>query len=303
VLGAIWMSVGLGCGGAEFVARVGAEDGGGDAATIDATAPSDGSADVSAPPDGARDAGEGDAGKTDGGDAGGPPGDAGDGGPSVFLCPSPDVSAIFCSTFDKQTMPPWEWASDPLTAKGAEAVDTVNFLSPPNGFAASNKLLLVTDSTQIVSLGKPLTSLALHIDYSFHMYVAKYDTVTNPTLPFAELTIGPATPAAFSLVLALKAGEISLVQIFAGTDGGGQTTSANVAPIATGGWVKVGLLLDRSGTNWFATVYLDDLKKLDAQTPVTPSDQNLEIDLGILEIVPPSTPNSITFDNVLVRAY
>jgi hypothetical protein len=300
LLGAIWISASLGCGGAEFVAGSGPEDGGVDATTIDATAPPDGAADVTAPPDGARDGSGPDSGKIDGGGA--DAGDAGDAGPFVFQCPSPDVTAIFCSTFDKQPTPPWEWASDPLTPKAAEGVDTINYLSAPNGFAASNKLLIVTDTAQIASLGKPLTTIASHIDYSFHMYVAKYDTTTNPTIPFAGLTIGPSTPAAFSLEVSLKAGEMSLDQIFPG-DGGPQTTSTAVAPIPTAGWVKVGLLLDRSGANWIATVFLDDVKKLQAQTAVTPSDQNLEIDLGILEVLPPSTPNALTFDNVLVRAY
>jgi hypothetical protein len=324
--GAILVTVATatGCGGPEFVAAAGPDDGGAaDAAAADATLLPDGKAPANdgEAPEAASDAGHaGDAGKpekdggdaatsptdassTDSGDATTSPTDGGDAGPPAFACPSPDPTAIFCSVFDKETLPPWDWASDPITPKASEAADTVDFLSPPNGFNASNKLLLGTDTAQVASLGKPFTSLALHIDYSFHMFIKQYDTLNNPAIPVAQLTVGPSTPAAFSLDLVVKGGELSLEQEFTGTDGGSQTTSTNVGAVATGAWVKVELLLDRSATNWSAAVSLNDGLKLTAQTAATPSNQNLEVDLGILLILPTSTPNSITFDNVLVRGY
>ena len=311
-LGATLTTVAIGCGGPEFVAAGGDDGGPADGSSADATLP----ADAKAPPgkdsaasEDASDAGHdrdaSDAGKaeSDSGDAATNPTDAGDAGPAPFACPSPDGTVIFCSTFDKATVPPWEWPSDPITPKASEAADTVNFLSPPNGFAASNKLLLGTDTAQIASLGKPFASSASHIDYVFHMFIRQYDAVTNPAIPVAQLTVGPSTAAAFSLDLVVKGGQVRLDQLFAGTDGGEQTTSTSVGPVATGAWVKVELLLDRSATNWSAAVSLNDVAKLTAQTAATPSDQNLEVDLGIIEILPTSTPNSITFDDVMVRGY
>ena len=302
-----------GCGGPEFVAGTGTEDAapGADASGEDATLPAEGGArpDASPPRDGAPEPSDaGDAGDvtkmgSDGGDAAPSPGDGGDGGPSPFACPSSDPTVVFCSAFDKQATPPWDWASDPVTAKGSDAVDTVDFISPPNAYAASNKALLVTDTAQIASLGKPFSSLALHIDYVFHLFVKQYDGLTNPPIPVAQLTVGPTTAAAFSLDLVLKGGQLSLEQLFTGTDGGQQTTSTAVGAVGSGVWVKVELLLDRSATNWTAAVSLDGVSKLTAQTVMTPSNQNLEVDLGILEVLPPAGANTVAFDDVTVRAY
>ena len=305
-----------GCGGPEFVAAPGSgEDGGpgSDAATTDATLTSDAAtladgaprpSDASDGATSATDSGDAGTGATDGGDAGTKPGDGGDAGPAAFACPSPDPAAVFCSTFDKTSSPPWDWASDPITPKAAEAADTTDFLSSPNGFAASNQGLIVTNSAQIASLGKPLTSLALHIDYSFHLFVKQYDTVDNPSIPVAQLTVDPSTASALSLQIVLKGGALSFVQLYTGTDGGQQTTSPlSVGAASTGAWVAVELLLDRSGVNWTAQVFLDGVSKLIAQTAATPSSQSLEVDLGILLVLPTTTANALTFDNVLVRAY
>jgi hypothetical protein len=63
------------------------------------------------------------------------------------------------------------------------------------------------------------------------------------------------------------------------------------------------MLLDRRASSWIVTVMLDGVLKLTAQAAATPSSSNIEVDLGILDLGPPSTANDIVFDNVLVRTY
>jgi len=229
--------------------------------------------------------------------------DAGDGGPANFSCAAlagPGVA--WCSDFDEQTDPPWGWSSEPVFGNGSVAVDTTDRLSPPNAFAASNSTFL-TGSATVASLGESFTSSLGHIDYTFEMFVKQYDTVDNPELPVAQLTVSPSSASAFSMELSLKAGTLSLVQLYTGTDGGQQMPSVGIGAVSTGAWVHVEMLLDRTGANWTVEIFLNGVSKLTAQTPVTPSDTRLEVDLGILEVLPPTTANAVTFDNVLVRAY
>ncbi|MGO8995630.1 MAG: hypothetical protein ACLQVI_20155 [Polyangiaceae bacterium] len=296
----------LACGGAEFV-TAGSDDAGlgGDSSVVDATVTTDGNVtnDGAVVETGSGDASGGDSGGVSGGDSGdaGATGDGGDGG---FACPSPDLTVVFCSDFDHATTPPWEWSSDPITSEGNETVDTTHHLTAPNGFAASNSALVASSGYTIASLGYQFTSIAGRIDYVFNMYVETYDTIDNPPIGVAQLIVGETTPSSeFSLQLVLKGGQLELSQIFTGTDGGQQTPSTTVGAVATGTWVQVELLLDRRTANWTATIYLDGVSKLDIQTAITPSNENLEVDLGILGVLPITTANSITFDNVTVRAY
>ncbi len=303
----------VGCGGPEFTLAV---DGGElDVTTIDAASPSDGNAtDAAAPPDSTspekdggiasdaesgRDAGDGGGGGSDAGDAGTILSDGG------FACPSSDPTVVFCSDFDKTTSPPWEWAGAPTTKNGTVAVDTTDFLSPPNGFEASNAAFVGAVGTDTLAyVEQPFTSVDGRIDYSFHAYVKTYDTINSPSLPVAQLIVGPQTSGALIIQLVLKKGELELVQLYTGSDGGAaQTTPVDAGPIATQEWGELELLLDRRATIWTITVFIDGVSKLVAQAAATPSNQNLEADLGLLGVLPPSTANAITFDNVTVRAY
>ncbi len=305
------------CGGAEFVLG-GADDSGSGldgSPGKDATAPLDGGGVEDAGGGGGDAAGPKDAGggkdaamPGDAGDAGvqprdaGTPIDAGDGG---FACPSPDVTAIFCSGFDKESGPPWDWSSAPFTPKGTDAVDTTDFLSPPNGFAASNSLLLKTDNETLAYVGKSLSSMAEHIDFTFHVLVKTYDALDNPSIPIGQLTISPSTTAAFSADVVLTKGQLALMQTHTGVDGGLQTESVGVGPLATGKWAELEMVLDRpqSPAIWTINVLVNGTSQLLAQAAANPSDSDLEVDVGILGVLPTSTANAITFDNVTVRAY
>ncbi len=306
----------LACGGPEFVAGPGSTgDDGGQTQGPDATTPpSDGGSggSDSSVTDGQVGPTDGGTKKHDGGDAstgpgpgdGGSGGDAGDGGPLAFACPSPDTTVVFCSDFDESTTAPWEWSAPVVTMpKGNDTVDTTDYLTSPNGFAASTEALIMGDTYTLASLQKTFSSLQGRIDYTFHMYVKTYDTLDNPTLPVAQLIVGPQTTGALTLELALKAGQMQLVQSFTGADGGEQDSTINVGAVASGQWVAVDLLLDRSTTSWTVTVLVTGGAKLLVEPPITPSNQNLEVDLGIIGLLPVSTPNAITFDNVTVRAY
>jgi hypothetical protein len=317
----VWPAVGLalvtvGCGGEEFVAATDEGGLGPETSLIDAPSPAEGglmsdgavtsdAGDATVPPD--EDSGPS---QSDGGDAAPPPVDAGDGGPATFSCAAltaepTGTDIVFCSDFDEQNAPKWNWASDPTIGGGNDAVDTKDYLSPPNAFAASN-VVSVNMTAVIASLGQQLTGiLQPHIDYAFQMFVKEYGTVVNPSIPLAQLVVGSAgDSSALSLDLVLKDGNLYLVQLFTGTDGGSQTTTpVTIAPIATSTWVHVEMLLDRSSTNWLVTVFIDDVSKLTAQPATTPSNTNIEVDLGLLDIVPPPGVNEIVFDNVIVRAY
>jgi hypothetical protein len=305
----------VGCGGSEFVTAPGSDDSGLGAETslIDGTSP----ADAERLPDGnAVDAGDAtvmsgqDSSTTspDSGDAATPPddaaSDAGDGGAATFSCAALIGSdVVFCSDFDEMSAPPWNWPSNPVFGAAKDAVDTTDFLSPPNGYAASSSASFTTMSASLAYLGEPFTSLDLHISYTFQLFVKSYDALTKPSVPIAQLSIGPQTTSELSLELVLQGGNLYLDQLFTGTDGGPQAPSIMIAPVATATWLRVELLLDRSAASWIATVFFDGVSKLVTQTSVTPSDQDLEVDLGILDLLPPPGTNAIVFDNVIVRAY
>jgi hypothetical protein len=307
----------VGCGGEEFLSATDDAGIGPETSLIDAPAPADGGY----MPDGAVTADAGDATvppaqdsgppRGDGGDAATPPSDAGDGGAASFSCaalmaePS-GTDIVFCSDFDEKNAPPWNWTGGaPVFGGGNDAVDTDDYLSPPNAFAASNVLTANMTAT-IASLGQPLPGITqLHIDYAFQMFVKEYGTLVNPSIPVAQLVVAQSgTSSSLSLELVLKDGNLSFVQLFTGTDGGSQTTTpVTIAPIAMSTWVHVGMLLDRSSANWLVTVFIDDVSKLALQPVTTPSNTNLEVDLGFLDIFPPPGVNEIVFDNAIVRAY
>jgi hypothetical protein len=210
---------------------------------------------------------------------------------------------VFCSGFDRGTTAPWDWASAPTTAKGADATDTTTFLSAPNAFAASAGLLLPSDTDTLAYVGEPFTTLAGRIDYGFHAYVKAYDASENPSVPIAQLVLGPSTTGAFSMQLVLKAGKVQLTQIFIGADGGVQTPTVDVTEVATGEWEAFDLVLDRRTASWTVNVLVNGTSQLLAEAAQTPAQANAEIDLGILGLLPPSNATAITFDNVVVRAY
>lgn len=318
----VWPALGLalvtvGCGGEEFVAATDDAGLGPETSLVDAPSPADGgqtsdgavttdASDATVPP--GQDSGPS---RNDAGDAATPPVDAGDGGPATFSCAAlaaapTGMDIVFCSDFDETSDPPWNWMGGaPTFGGGNDAVDTKDYLSPPNAFAASNAVS-VNMTAVIASLGQQLTGiLQPHIDYAFQMFVKEYGTVVNPSVPLAQLVVGLAgDSSALSLQLVLKDGNLYLVQLFTGTDGGPQTTTpVTIAPIATSTWVHVEMLLDWSSTNWLVTMFIDDVSKLTAQPVTTPSNTNIEVDLGLLDIVPPPGVNEIVFDNVLVRAY
>jgi hypothetical protein len=316
----LWPALGfalaaVGCGGSEFVTAPGSDDSGLGAETspIDGTSPADAGP---LPDGGATDAGDAtvlsgqDSGaiSQDGGDAATPPSDAasdaGDGGAASFSCATLIGSnVVFCSDFDEMSAPPWNWASNPVFGSAKDTDDTTDFLSPPNAFAASSSLSLTTMSASLAYLGQTFTSLDLHISYTFQLFVKSYDTINKPSVPIAQLSIGPQTSSELSLELVLQGGNLYLDQLFTGPDGGPQAPSIMVGAVATATWLRVELLLDRSGASWIVTVFFNGASKLVTQTSVTPSDQNLEVDLGILDLLPPPGTNAIVFDNVIVRAF
>ncbi len=298
-----WPLVGVllttwGCGGPEFVAESGSSDAGADtsvtsdAAAGDGAVPGDATAstDGRTPDDGAG-LGDGGTGAKDAAT------DASDAG---FSCASQAATVVFCSDFDEQATPPWNWAGAPTNTNGTDSADTTDYLSAPNGFASTTAADL-TGSEILAYLTDDFSSLAGRIDYQFAMYVKSADSVVS--IPIADLVVGPQTTSALSLEIVLEDGELHFTQIFTGADGGSQSPTVTIGAVSTGAWVHVDMLLDRSATNWTVSFAIDGATKLVAQTATTPANQDLEIDLGMIGVVPPSTANAITFDNVLVRAY
>jgi hypothetical protein len=289
------------CGGPEFLVAAG-EDGG---ASVDAAAPGDA---TTVPRDGSPAPLEGgttsdsgvphvDAG---GGDAGGGGGDA---APPAFSCASlTGANVLFCCDFDEGTSP-WGWGSFPTYGGGKSALDTTNFVSPPASYAATTPLLLPTDTTAFASLGKSLTSLAPTLDYSFQMNVKKFDLTGTTSIPVARLEIAPVTAHYETFDLVFDAKGLSLLQTTGAPDGGdGPTQSTPVTgQIGSGEWVRVEMILDRSASPSTLVVNVGGVQGLDAETLTTPSDTDIEIDLGLLQVSAPSGANQIDFDNVILR--
>jgi hypothetical protein len=318
--------MGVGCGGPEFeLANSDASTTPSDATTqadspvpdgnvppISDASASDGSAsgsDGSGPPlkDGASAADASDAAAADGS-----PADAaeGDGSPAAFRCANLTATdVVFCSDFDEQNAPPWNWPIELENGKGVLAADTTDFLSSPNGFAASNPDL-ISGSATLTSLATTFVSSAAHIDYVFEMFVKTYGGVGstgNPSVPVAQLQVGEGGSTALFLNLVLEGSQLHLEQSYALSEGGQQTqSSAVMGTIGSKEWVKVEMLLDRSVMPWTVTVLLAGTAGLNAPAAIAltaPNDTNLEVSLGIIEIVPPIAANAFTFDNVVVRAY
>jgi len=244
----------------------------------------------------------------DASDAGGNAVDAGDASAAAVSCASMTAAQIvFCCDFDEGSTPPWNWAYDLVGGKATVAADTTDFVSPPNGFAASVPAFLSGNAT-LDSLVTTFVSSAVHIDYSFEMFVKTYGggagSTTIPTVPVAQLQIGATGSTALFLTLSLEGSELHLVQSFPAGDGGTQTESTPVVgTIGSKEWVKVEMLLDRSVMPWTVTVLLDGTSGLNLPAAITLSDQSVQVQLGIIEVVPPMAANAFTFDNALVRAY
>jgi hypothetical protein len=245
---------------------------------------------------------------SDAGDAGGNAVDASDASPAAFTCASlTTADIVFCCDFDEESTPWWNWAYDLVYGKATVGGDTTDFVSPPNGFAASVPAFVTGDAT-LASLVTTFMSSAPHIDYSFEMFVKTYGGVagstTSPTVPVTQLEIGALGPTPLFLTLSLEGSQLHLVQSFPASDGGTQTASTPVpGTIGSKEWVKVEMLLDRSMMPWTVTVLLDGTSALNIPAQITVTDQTVQVELGIIGVVPPMAANAFTFDNTLVRAY
>jgi hypothetical protein len=295
-----------------------AEAGGVDGALSDALAADGALPDSSlGPGDGASavEASSGDGGSPSDGaapsDAPGVPGDGGDAGvadadaaPPPFTCASfTGADVAFCADFDEADAGPWNWTIQLQSTGALIATDTVDFLSPPNGFASSTQALSSTAHATFASLQKTFSSSANRIAYSFGLFVKGYDAASGPRVPFARLVNGSGV---LYLDLTLQSGALELDQSYTGSDGGPQSVETPISGTALGvgsGWVPIELLLDRSAAPATMTVYFAGMSVLVAPLAVSPSGAGWEIDLGIDDVIPPMQPNALTFDNVLVRAY
>jgi hypothetical protein len=96
---------------------------------------------------------------------------------------------------------------------------------------------------------------------------------------------------------------LHLVQT-APTADGGQAEQSNLVhpPVGANTWIHVEMTLDRGKSPWTMTISLDGAQALITQTLTMPSSTDLEIDVGILGVAPPSGFNAVDFDNVVLRA-
>ena len=200
-------------------------------------------------------------------------GDASDSGPPALLRPHRDL----CSDFDQTTSP-----------LGSGRARRRRRMGPTRSTRRTSSLHHTVSPRRTRPFSAPpgtrsrtsgSRSLAWQDEsiIRFTRYLAKYDTVNNPAFTLAQLIVGSSGAEEFTLQLVLKGGEVSLVQVFTGTDGGQQQTSATgVGSLTTAEWATIDMLLDRRAASWTVSVSINGTLNILAQTAATPSNQNLD---------------------------
>ena len=279
------------CGGSEFAGTAGLDAGGDDASTGSDASPS---LDAPVTVDGAT---------TEAGGAGDGGGgvDASDGAALPFSClTEPRATTLFCADFDRVLSPGDGWNAPVAFGGGKNALDTVNHRSPPNGYAAS---ATATTTAASASLQQSLTSSATTLDYAFAFLVKEIATGPATPLTIARLGLGRGTARALLIDLILDASALRLTQSTPEPDGGSRTQSSTVkTPFALGVWTRVRIVVDRGASPWTVRVLLDGASALETVALAAPTDPMVEVDVGIIFCPPPSGPNAITFDDVILRA-
>ena len=215
-------------------------------------------------------------------------------------CSSPPSGTLFCADFDHVTSPEQTWTLPVAYGGGTNALDTVVFASPPNGYAAVIPKITAAAGASLTN--NTLTSGATRIDFSFSANVKQIDTVDEATITAARLAVGTGGGHDLLLDLLIDKKGLRLQQSASAADGGQVTQESTiVSSVNLGTWVRIRLELDR-GLTPAVRVFIDDIKKLDVP-PVTTkiTGLNVEVDLGMIFVVSPSTAAAITYDDVLVR--
>jgi hypothetical protein len=305
----ILLAVTAGCGGPEFVTGASGDaapetggpiDSGGE---TDAAMPDAGDHDGAMP----HDSGTTNDGAPPPSDGAGPPLDAGDAAAGPFSCATvTGNSVLFCADFDEGTPSPWGWDSDPTYNGGTNTLDMTTYLSPPASYAAKTPALIPTAMTSVASLGKSVSSSANTLTYAFQLLVKQFDitgSTASQAVPVAGLTVGPTTAQYESFTLLVSSKGFQLQTTVPSADGGQQvqTVPTSVTSVAANTWVRVELALKRGTSPWTFTVTLDNGLALTTQPPTSPSDTAVQIQLGILDVTPPSGGDTIDFDNVILR--
>ena len=283
-------SWGAACGGSEFAGTAGLDAGGEDASTgSDASSALDAPMTVDGPP--AAEGGAGDGGGVD----------ASDGAALPFSClTEPRATTLFCADFDRVLSPGDGWNAPVAFGGGKNALDTSNHRSPPNGYAAS---ATATATAASASLQQSLTSSATTLDFSFAFLVKELAAGPATPLTLARLGLGRGTARALLIDLTLDASALRLTQSTPETDGGSRTQASTVrASSALGVWTRLRIVVDRSASPWTVRVLLDGASALETAALAAPTDPMVEVDVGIIFCPPPSGPNAITFDDVILRA-
>jgi hypothetical protein len=291
VLAAVAASWGSACGGSEFAGTAGLDGG----VESDASTPSDASTALDAPVT-VEDATTSEGGARDGGGV-----DASDGAALPFSClTEPKATTLFCADFDRVLSPGDGWNAPVAFGGGKNALDPLNHVSPPNGYAA---MATATTTAASASLQASLTSAAATLEYSFAFLVK--DLAAGPATPLtiARLGLGRGTARALLVDLILDASGLRLTQSTPEPDGGSRTQASTVRTSAgLGVWTRARIVVERSASPWTLRVFLDGASALETAALAAPTDPMVEIDVGIIFCPSPSGPSSITFDDVILRA-
>jgi hypothetical protein len=292
------------CGGATFEAGVPGD--GGSPSTQDGATPD---ADGAPSKDGsAHDAADGESPTNDGATDANGGADSSDGAPTIFVCSAQSATTtLFCADFDHVAAVGDGWSAPLGVNGGTDAFDTVNYRSPPNGYAATTPA--ITNVATFAALEESLPSIptSTSLDLAFSLFMRDIDTSVSDagnasaTLVSLDLSTG-ASPLVLSLVLTGSA--LTLQQTSNETDGGTITQSGSVGAIATGAWTRVQIDVNRAATPWTITVKRDLVVKLSTNAIASPTgDTGVQLTVGIVYVAPPSAGYGATYDDVLLQSF
>jgi hypothetical protein len=218
------------------------------------------------------------------------------------------ATTFFCADFDHVAAVGDGWSAPLGVNGGTNAFDTVNYRSPPNGYAATTPPIsnVATFAALEETLPTSITT-STSLDLAFSLFMRDIDTSVgdagNPasaTLVSLELSTG-ASPLVLSLVL--TGTSLTLQQTVDEPDGGTPSQSGSVGGIGTGAWTRVQIDVDRTVTPWAITVRRDTVVKLATTAIASPTgDTGVQLTVGIVFVGPPSAGYGATYDDVILQA-
>jgi hypothetical protein len=216
----------------------------------------------------------------------------------AFSCANAPPSAIFCADFDGVSSPQQGWTNQSNSGGGTNALDTVHYLSSPAAYVATTGLAAAGHQTAY--LFDALTSAAGNVDYAFSIYATTLDFTGGGAATIARVAVGPSSARTMLADVTVDSNGLHLVQAVPQSDGGAQTQSSLLdGPVALTTWKRLRVVLDRTTNR--VRVVLDETKTFSVQALGDISSSQLEIDLGVVALTPPSQGVNVTFDNVLAQ--